>query len=456
MRLRKIRQLFIVLTALLTITIGGSDAFGQGKGKGHGGDKGDKKGDKTGENRGGDFSGQERPDHQDRKEGKHGDRQPRFEQREQREQPRFEQRQQREQPRFEERQRREQPRFETPPIYQQPRRESRRQDDDRRDDRRVDQRQLPENWIYDKRKKNKDRDRSDDEDRQSRRGDGTWQETDRRQQIPYYNNSWPNNYGYERSREVHERNDERKAWKREEKANRRERRNGSWYGNAYPSDQYYYGENQNVYQYPERQRVNYLRNVIVTFVSSLSNNGYDDNTYPQYQQSYYSDPNYSNSYDNSGGNYSFYNDNYPQYQTFAAAPYYSDVQPYGSSYDPQYGFDPNYADDTYGYSSSADSGGSFWQQLFSKLLTLGYNQGFDAGSNARRAGYGDRNYSNPYVYDDNDTMLYSNSLGENRRYMSDGYELGFEDALYDQPESLGDSNGIVDLISMFLGNGLQI
>jgi len=186
-----------------------------------------------------------------------------------------------------------------------------------------------------------------------------------------------------------------------------------------------------------------------------SNAGNNDYYYSQYQPVYYGAPYYSANYN---GNY--YN-GYPQYQSYAAVPYYVNYQPYGYVYDPQYNDDPYYSDNYYydqqpSYYTTSNSGGGFMQQLFSKLLALGYDQGYNEGLNARRAGYGDRYYSDPYAYGDTNYASYSNSLGENRRCLSDGYELGYNDALYNQRGSDPyQDNRNVDLVSLLIGSVFQ-
>lgn len=247
----------------------------------------------------------------------------------------------------------------------------------------------------------------------------------------------------------------------EEKALRGNRRGDRSYSGVYPyygttSNAYqpvpYYWADQNAYQYPQHRRTSVLRYLIASVLGS--NIGYNDNYYSQYQPAYYGGSYYSVNYN---GNYY---DAYPQYQSYAAAPYYANYQPYGYGYGPQYGYDPYYADyNSYNqqpsYYTSSVQGGGFLQRLFSRLITLGYNEGYNDGLTARRAGYGDRYYADPYAYGDTSYVTYSNSLGENRRCLSDGYELGYDDALYNQPGSVRYQNGNVDLVSVIIGNGLQ-
>ena len=441
MRSRNIQHVFILLTAFLAVIIGGGTVLGQGKGHGA-----DNKG--GGEKHGGQSAGPQRqngppPGQQQRQQ------QPRPQaQREQ--QPH--QQQQRQQAQQQQRQQR---RNEIPPVQQQPqqqRQQARRPDVVRTEQRRPDLRQLPDTRVFEQRQNRiEQRSQPNGEARQQQRGNGNSQAPGQQRQFPL-NNAWPNNYGNQRSSEVHDRNAERKAWKNEEKSLRNDRRGIGSYApmyQVYP----YNGSYQSVYQYPEHRRISVLRTLIASVLGS--NTGYNDNYYSQYQPAYYGDPYYPANY---SGNY--YN-GYPQYQSFAAAPYYADYQPYGYGYDPQYAYDPYYADN-YSYNqqpsyyTNSASGGGFLRRLFSRLLALGYDQGYNDGLSARRAGYGDRYYSDPYAYEDTNYVPYSNSLGENRRCLSDGYQLGYDDALYNQPGSdRYYQNGNVDLISILIGDGLQ-
>ena len=50
---------------------------------------------------------------------------------------------------------------------------------------------------------------------------------------------------------------------------------------------------------------------------------------------------------------------------------------------------------------------------------------------------------------------YSSSLGDCRRYLSEGYELGYEDGLRGQDEFDIAGNGDVDLVSLLVGSALS-
>ena len=203
------------------------------------------------------------------------------------------------------------------------------------------------------------------------------------------------NYGQWCSDEVHRRNAERKAWKDEQKAYR-------YYDRGYPRYSYqprnytYYENNSYDYRYrsPRQERAERLRSLIANVLGS--------------------------------------ND----YLSGAQPLYYGDRGlPFG-----------NYSD--------LIGGGGFVQQLLGNLLAVGYEQGYLQGQNARRAGYGTRYYYDPYNSGTN--YLSSVSLGENRSCLSDGYELGYNDALYNRGGSVLDQDTNVDLVSLLLGNALQV
>lgn len=429
MKSRNIHQVFILLTALLIVILGSGAAFAQGKGHDKGGGGGEKHG-----------GGAPQIQKQEKQE-KH---------QEQRQQQRYER------PQIQ----REAQRVPSGWQKQEQKQEKHQQAWRVEQQRQPEVRQIPYNGGFQQMPKINDK-AIKQQAKQQAKQERAWQK-----QVPG-SNAWPNNYGYQRSNEVQAQKAERKAWKeawkQEEKALRSSAGNNRLYVYQYQV-QPVYRDNSYVYQYPQHARASALRTLIASVLGS--NTGYNDYYYSQAQPVYYGNPYYTANYGtaNYGGNY--YN-GYPQYQSYAAAPYYANYQPYGYSYDTQYNGDPYYADNYYydqqpSYYTSSNSGGGFMQQLFSKLLALGYGQGYNEGLNARRAGYGDRYYSDPYAYGDTNYVSYSNTLGENRRCMSDGYELGYNDALYNQRGSDSyqnidpyQNNGNVDLVSLLIGSVLQ-
>jgi len=94
--------------------------------------------------------------------------------------------------------------------------------------------------------------------------------------------------------------------------------------------------------------------------------------------------------------------------------------------------------------------------MISQLLAVGYDNGYQEGLYAQSNGYGDQYYSDPYGYQNTSYDPYSYSVGENRRCLSEGYKLGYQDAMnrnnrYD-PYSGG---GNTDLVSLLIGSVLN-
>ena len=224
--------------------------------------------------------------------------------------------------------------------------------------------------------------------------------------------------------------------------------------------------------------------------------GSNDNYYytQQYDNNYYGSQYDPYAYNNSG-----YSNSYPQYQTYYTGPYTFGYQPYGyqpynysysnspygyGSYDDysylnsQYGYQSydDYSNSPYGnggypyysnysnsfplaYATNSYGGGGFLSRLFSQLLAVGYDNGYQQGQYAVSNGYNDQYYYDPYGYQDtgyNGYDQYSYSMGENRRYLSEGYQLGYQDAMnrnnqYD-PYSSGSR---LDLVSLLIGNVLD-
>jgi hypothetical protein len=158
---------------------------------------------------------------------------------------------------------------------------------------------------------------------------------------------------------------------------------------------------------------------------------------------------------------------YPEYGAYRPQ-YYGTYLPqyagYNSGYSPAgYGngvtyYDSYLYDDPYyaevlpvQYFVTNAPGGDLFRQIFGQLLAIGYDHGFRDGLNARRIRERDRTFYDPYTYENEIYDPYSVSLGYNRRCLSQGYELGYEDALnnvgvYDQFQ-----HGDLDLVSVLIG-----
>lgn len=294
-------------------------------------------------------------------------------------------------------------------------------------------------WNDDRRWRNGRRDGDDDDDRRSRTGRRNDNDDNRRYEryrsFPQYvvPRAWPNNYGAYRSAEVHERNDRRKAEKQARKAwDRDYDRNSRYYNNApYYVDQNYYG-------YNDDWRDRLLRSVI----GNVFNGG---DSYYFVNQSYVPRTTYRQGYQPSYYEPTFY------------SPYADDRYQYSTAYVDN----PYYEDDIVNSLGFGDSGfGGVVSRIFSELLAVGYDDGYQAGQYARSQGYrNDQAYYDPYdpnvyndvAFEDVDYNPYS-CFAENRRYMSEGYELGYQDGLRAAGGRDEFGNGSLDLVSVLLGN----
>jgi hypothetical protein len=217
----------------------------------------------------------------------------------------------------------------------------------------------------------------------------------------------------------------------------------------YPNPGYVY-DNGGYYGYQRSSWVEPLiRSVIATFFSSGIGGGY-------YDDYAYGDPYYGDNY-GYAPQYGYYQ---PSYYTFGYAPSYTYYEP--AAY---YGYD-QYAYNGLPYDAfqgalpyndvlSIYSGG-LAGELIQRALGTGYYQGLLEGQLARQRGWGDRYYSDPYLYEQAIYDPYSTSIGDCRRYFSEGYEMGYEDALRGRDEFDLADGGDVDLVSLLLGNVLSL
>ena len=170
-----------------------------------------------------------------------------------------------------------------------------------------------------------------------------------------------------------------------------------------------------------------------------------------------------------GGNNRGYDDNYSpyNYQPYSAGmPVNYGQSPYYGNYSPQYG--QNYGDggSNYGgllgalpigglFGGGNDMGGFITNEL-SQVLAQGYLQGLSAGDLARGYGSGDQYYNDPYVTDGGMYDQGSSTIGENRRLLSEGYALGYQDALNGRGQAGQGSAGGLDLVNILLSNVLNL
>ncbi len=192
-----------------------------------------------------------------------------------------------------------------------------------------------------------------------------------------------------------------------------------------------------------------LRSVMATFFTNSDNVGYYD-SYPRYYASNDDDYGYVPQYAS-----------YP-YNTFGYEPAYSYYEP--AAY---YGYD-QYAGNGLPYEYSAYSAlpyddmvdlysGGVGGEMIQRALATGYYQGLLEGQAARSRGWGDNYYQDPYLYEQTMYDPYSSSIGNCRRYFSEGYEMGYTDALGGRDEfDLADSGGDIDLVSLLLGSVLDL
>ncbi len=420
---------FVVFAAVLIITLVTGSAFSQGRGKGHGG------------NRGGDRGGGR--GHQQRMERPQFQRQGR-QQRAERPQFQRQDRQQRaERPQFRRQDRQQRPNVvwqgrerQNPGIGNVERRRSQANYD------RGSRREMQQRHVLDQRRNGGYAGREiysipwlGDRGRNVRN----------RPERYRANNAWPNNYGYERSREVHIRNAERKALREEYKYRDRDfdDRDGSFY--TYAGVPYYpYA------RYAERHHLHWsdlLRNIVVNVSSYNAGRGRHRTFWSvTYDPFYAPDPSY------------YYYNGHPRYRSYAYRPYVVDDIRYG--YIPEYYSPLYYPADSDGFHFSAglavsfDSG--YDRQLSDQLVAMGYEQGYNDGLYARNAGYGDRYYDDPYTYEDAIYDPYSYSVGVNRHCLSDGYQLGYLDA---QNRRLGGEryrDNDVGLVSVLISSSLTV
>ena len=134
-------------------------------------------------------------------------------------------------------------------------------------------------------------------------------------------------------------------------------------------------------------------------------------------------------------------------------------------------YQPAYYDDA-GYYGGNDLGGSqyaplivglvdqfsggYVSNLLARTLATGYYEGLQDGMYARQRGVHDDYYREPYSYAGDNYSMCSVSLGERRRLMAEGYELGYRDAMLQQQADYGyqETPAYFDLVSLALGNVL--
>jgi hypothetical protein len=197
------------------------------------------------------------------------------------------------------------------------------------------------------------------------------------------------------------------------------------------------------------------------------NRGGDDYQYADYAGNGYNgyDSFYANGpvrY-NTGSIYSYARQYAPQYAGYSQ-PNYS----YSSYGQPGYGYDDygygQYDQGSGGLLGSIPLGGllggsgrgGFLSNILGQVVAQGYLQGLLEGRAAKQYGYADDGFYDPYVSEEGIYDPFSTSIGENRRLMSEGYDLGYEDALAGREQFDPEEVGNVDLVSLLLGNVFRL
>ncbi len=188
----------------------------------------------------------------------------------------------------------------------------------------------------------------------------------------------------------------------------------------------------------------------------------DPPSFPLYTD-VYDDPRYYNI------GYTYYD---PEFQSYYVAPYSYAYQPYDYYQSSYYYDDPYYFDDpTDDFLTvrifASNSGGGFLSRMVGGLLSYGYDEGYRDGLYAREQGYAEAYYEDPFVYyeeqyteEEYETypvyQPYAYSNYESRRCLSEGYDLGYYDALYGENEYYPYEDAQIDLVSLWIGASFQI
>jgi hypothetical protein len=231
------------------------------------------------------------------------------------------------------------------------------------------------------------------------------------------------------------------------------------YSNYYGYDPYayspYYGYNSG---FGWKQLL--LSVVLNNILSSLyGGNGYDD--YAAYDPYYYNSPygysQYESYYYSSGYSYNpGYYDPYAYDSGYYNPPLYSYYgSPYGYSYLPSGYYDTAYNDPynelPIGCMLTTYSGGSI-ADVIRQAVSYGYDRGYMDGSSDLYARVGDSYYQNPYDYPEPLFRDESTSCGRYNEYLSQGYALGYQDALHGRNQYDPYNNGNTDLVGLVLNN----
>jgi hypothetical protein len=96
--------------------------------------------------------------------------------------------------------------------------------------------------------------------------------------------------------------------------------------------------------------------------------------------------------------------------------------------------------------------GGYSSVTYREVLTQGYEQGYQAGWYARENQLQNDWYQSGYALNNDYVDPYAYSIGENRRCFSEGYALGYQDALSGRQQYFANYTGDTDLVSLLLSN----
>ena len=315
--------------------------------------------------------------------------------------------------------------------------------------------------------------------------------------------------GQIRSQEVHERNAERKAERQQQEFYRQyqrdygqgyERYQQPYYAPYVPAPVYQYDQPNNYQQYgyaqPYYPTYQYYNSPVYDQSYRYGGGGYLSNSplyipntfiyepytaytyYPDYFG--YSQPYYGS---NSGFNWKSMlirtligfvmgNQNNDYYGLRPYDPYYGYAPAVYNGYNSYDGYYPSsytrtvYAQPYYDYSGYraplvnylpmqdlfGPSYGGYASDTLREVLAQGYEQGYQAGWYARENQLRNDYLRNNYVINDDYIDPYSYTIGENRRCFTEGYNIGYQDALNGRQEYISQYSGNTDLVSLLLSN----
>jgi hypothetical protein len=96
--------------------------------------------------------------------------------------------------------------------------------------------------------------------------------------------------------------------------------------------------------------------------------------------------------------------------------------------------------------------GGYASDTYREVLAQGYQQGYQAGWYARDNELANIYEESSYRVDDDYYDPYAYSIGENRRCFSEGYAIGYQDAMNGRQDYISNYGGNTDLVSLLLSN----